>query len=241
MEQGDTVELRLGERGYSFQHVEAGEAEDVLCVAGGTGIATAMQIAHSVLSRPGRVHPDTRVRILWAVRSRSDIQTVRGPAKLARLGEGEELEGVTDIAKRLLDMKQAYGAKISIAVAIDDEGTAITETELKDALGIPSRAWPKRGAASPVYPCALPAPIAALCETEEPSSPSPAASEGVRAGVANLHRPIFVCGPEGFVDKFAGEAQRHPSGALFRQGGILGDLNAKYDDAKQPWLVLGFP
>jgi FAD-dependent oxidoreductase family protein len=55
---------------------------EVVFLAGGTGIATALQAAHSLLeTAPGSPpSPATRVRILWAVRSQSDVQQTTSPA-----------------------------------------------------------------------------------------------------------------------------------------------------------------
>ncbi|CAI4213819.1 unnamed protein product [Parascedosporium putredinis] len=253
MNPGDSVELRLGERGYAFAHVGADTPEDVVCLAGGTGIATAMQVAHAVLGgNPARgrgVHPDTKVRIVWAVRTRSDLQSVRDPAKLAVLdGAVADLPGASDMARRLLEMKRHYGDKLSVQVAIDDEGTALAEADLKNALQISPRTWARRPTRRPLYPCALPVPVAVLCEPEDPTThtatttaAAAAALETNHAPAADLHKPVFVCGPQGFVDKLAGEVVRHPSGATFRTGGLLGELDAKFGDPARPWLVLGFP
>lgn len=61
---------------------------EVVFLAGGTGIATALQAAHALLdadtgtgtdtSAPSA--PKTRVRILWAVRAQSDVQQTTSPA-----------------------------------------------------------------------------------------------------------------------------------------------------------------
>lgn len=232
-EEGDTVEVRLGERGFAFNYLDAQEKNDIVCLAGGTGVATAMQVAHAVLRDPSRVHPETRVRILWAVRRRSDIQalTARGP-KLTSL-EGS-LEGPTPIARELLAMKSRYGDNLDIRVAVDEEGTAFGERELKDVLALTGRS--RRGT-PPRYLAAPPAPIAAACDEGAPTAP-----EKIPAGTApaSLRRPVFVCGPEGFVELYAGRLQRDAARRFWRSGGLLGELNARYGDG-ETWLVLGFP
>ncbi|KAH6686252.1 hypothetical protein F5X68DRAFT_208615 [Plectosphaerella plurivora] len=57
---------------------------EVVFLAGGTGIATALQAAHALLDIADPPvsprAPQTRVRILWAVRSQSDIQQTTSPA-----------------------------------------------------------------------------------------------------------------------------------------------------------------
>lgn len=232
--EGDTVEVRLGERGFAFNHLDANEASDILCLAGGTGVATAMQVAHAVLSDKSRVHPDTRVRILWAVRRRSDVQSL--PASKSAKGTSLEggLEGATPIARELLAMKARYGENLQVQLAVDEEGTAINEKGLKDALAVTSKA--RRGNA-PYYPASLPPVVAAACQDGAPAAPGKIPAEAVPA---NLRRPIFVCGPDGFVDKFAGRLELDGAGRFWRRGGLLGDMNAKYGDG-DPWLVLGFP
>lgn len=232
--EGDTVEVRLGERGFAFNYLDASQASDILCLAGGTGVATAMQVAHSVLSDKSRVHPDTKVRILWAVRRRSDIQSLPPPKAAKGTSLEGELEGATPIARELLAMKAHYGENLQIQLAVDEEGTAINEKDLKDALAITGRA--RRGN-TPYYPASLPPVIAAACQDGAPATPEKIPSQAVPA---NLRRPIFVCGPDGFVDKFAGRLELDRTGRFWRNGGILGDLNAKYGDG-DPWLVLGFP
>lgn len=233
MEEGDTVEVRLGERGFAFNYLDACEENDIVCLAGGTGLATAMQVAHAVLRDPAPVRPNTRVRILWAVRRRSDIQAnpTRGP-KLRSLEDG--LDEPTPIARELLAMKSRYGDSLDVRVAVDEEGTAFGERELKDVLALTGR--PRRGT-PPRYPAALPAPIAAACDENAPAVP-----EKVPAGTtpATLRRPIFVCGPEGFVDAYVGRLERDSAGRFWRSGGLLGELNARYGNG-ETWLVLGFP
>lgn len=232
--EGDTVEVRLGERGFAFSYLNASEASDILCLAGGTGVATAMQVAHAVLADKSRVHPSTRVRILWAVRRRSDIQSLPSPGSSKNRSLEGEIEGATPIARELLAMKARYGDNLQIQLAVDEENTAIGERDLKDALAITDKA--RRGN-TPWYPASLPPVVAAACQEGAPSAPDKIPPETVPA---NLRRPIFVCGPDGFVDKFAGRLELDGAGRFWRRGGLLGDMNAKYGNG-DPWLVLGFP
>ena len=232
MDEGSTVEVRLGERGFAFNYLDAREENDIVCLAGGTGVATAMQVAHTVLADPSRIHPDTRVRILWAIRRRSDIQSRPGGSKITSL-DGE-LDAPTPIARELLNMKDRYGKNLDVRVAIDEEGTTFGERELKDTLALTGKS--RRGT-SPRYPASLPPPIAAACDESAPSVPEKVPAAAVPA---NLRRPIFVCGPEGYVELYAGRLERDAAGRFWRRGGLLGELNARYGGGEQ-WLVLGFP
>lgn len=231
-DEGDTVEVRLGDRGFAFNYLDAREPSDVICLAGGTGVATAMQVAHAVLRDPSRLHLDTRVRILWAVRRRSDIQALPQGPKLRTL-EGE-LDDPTPIARELLAMKTRYGKSLDIRVAVDEEGTAFNERELRDALDLTGKS---RRRTPPRYPVALPPPIATACDENAPSVP-----ETIPPGTAptSLRRPVFVCGPDGFVDLYAGRLEMGAPGRFWRRGGVLGELNARFGDG-ETWLVLGFP
>ncbi|SPN97658.1 uncharacterized protein DNG_01171 [Cephalotrichum gorgonifer] len=237
--EGDTVELRLGERGFAFNYLDRREKSEVVCLAGGTGVATAMQVAHAVLGDPSRVHPDTRVRILWAVRRRSDVQSSpppppRGGTKSQGGTLEGDVDGATPITRELLAMKARYGKALEVRLAVDEEGTDFGPSDLRDALALPAKAG--RGV-RPRYSAELPPVIAAACAENAPSVP-----ERLPPGAApaNLRRPVFVCGPEGFVERYAGRLVRDAAGGVWRTGGLLGDLNARYGNG-EAWLVLGFP
>ncbi|KOS21300.1 Cytochrome c mitochondrial import factor CYC2 [Escovopsis weberi] len=138
---GADVWLRGPHAGFDVL-ARLGGARDVVFLAGGTGVAPGVQVARAVLDGA----PAARVRLLWAVRHRSELQDGgpraakrskrswwmpwRGGAEPEELGEGE----MRGVARQLADMKRRYGARLSVQVAVDDEGARFSEAHLRRAL-----------------------------------------------------------------------------------------------------------
>ncbi|OHE91065.1 oxidoreductase FAD-binding domain-containing protein [Colletotrichum orchidophilum] len=70
---GDTVELRGPHGEFDLRSRLGGRGDRVVFLAGGTGIASALQAAHAVLPLPDA----PSMTIFWAVRSRDEIQDQR--------------------------------------------------------------------------------------------------------------------------------------------------------------------
>nr|XP_036578414.1 oxidoreductase FAD-binding domain-containing protein [Colletotrichum truncatum]KAF6785657.1 oxidoreductase FAD-binding domain-containing protein [Colletotrichum truncatum] len=152
---GDTVELR-GPHGEFDLRSRLGAAGDrVVFLAGGTGIASALQAANAVL--PG----GSSMTIFWAVRSREEIQrgapsTQQHAATAASTSSwswnpfskrpqetglkiqaevlSAEADDASPISRELIALKEKYGDKLDVRVVVDQEGTLIREPDLAAAL-----------------------------------------------------------------------------------------------------------
>ncbi|GKT40737.1 cytochrome c mitochondrial import factor cyc2 [Colletotrichum spaethianum] len=156
---GDTVELR-GPHGEFDLSSRLGQRGDrVVFLAGGTGIASALQAAHAVLPLPGA----PSMTIFWAVRSRDEVQQggealrtkppqtapwwswnpfSKRPAD--NFGSDIRAEALTaeakdpsPVSRELLALKEKFGDRLDIRVVIDQEGTTVRDSDLAAALTQP--------------------------------------------------------------------------------------------------------
>ncbi|ROT39121.1 hypothetical protein SODALDRAFT_332543 [Sodiomyces alkalinus F11] len=167
--------------------------KQVVFLAGGTGIATALQAAHSVLEDDDDDDDDDakpNVKILWAMRSRSDMQDLSASTggksssgsrpwwrsflsgSFASDDEAEEIRGPdfaapTSITAQLLSMKARHGDRVRVHSVVDDEGTAITPKDLLGALRHGS------GASKGTAPAPAPAAAVSLSKTSTSTSTPP--------------------------------------------------------------------
>ncbi|KZL69371.1 oxidoreductase FAD-binding domain-containing protein [Colletotrichum tofieldiae] len=267
---GDTVELRGPHGEFDLSSRLGGRGDRVVFLAGGTGIASALQAAHAVLPLPGA----PSMTIFWAVRSRDEIQQrgstlqTKSPqtaswwswnpfSKRSADGFGSdiraealttEVKDPSPVSRELLALKERYGDRLDIRVVIDQEGTAVRDSDLAAALTQPG--------------------------PERPSNPSPPSTHAVEgckfhsqtahigmvdgapnAGKRSLFKPddcacssgtaapgknvFVVSGPEGFVQAYAGAKLWRDGGQLQGPvGGMLGVLQRKSPEILKDWIVL---
>ncbi|OHW91075.1 oxidoreductase FAD-binding domain-containing protein [Colletotrichum incanum] len=267
---GDTVELRGPHGEFDLSSRLGGRGDRVVFLAGGTGIASALQAAHAVLPLPGA----PSMTIFWAVRSRDEIQQGGNTLQMKpsqtvswwswnpfsrrsadNSSSGIRAEALTaqvkdpsPVSRELLALKERYGDRLDIRVVIDQEGTAVRDSDLAAALTQPG---PKR--------------------PSNPSPPSTHAVEGCKfhsqtahigmvdgapnAGKRSLFKPddcacssgtaapgknlFVVSGPEGFVQAYAGAKLWRDGGQLQGPvGGMLGVLQRKSPEILKDWIVL---
>ncbi|KAK2048855.1 oxidoreductase FAD-binding domain-containing protein [Colletotrichum somersetense] len=157
---GDTVELRGPHGEFDLRSRLGGRGDRFVFLAGGTGIASALQAAHAVLPLPGA----PSMTIFWAVRSRDEIQqgggatpsgtapwrswnpfynrSAAGPlsgSSSAIRAEALTLEAgdPSPVSRELLALKDKFGDRLDIRVVVDREGTAVRESDLAAALTQP--------------------------------------------------------------------------------------------------------
>ncbi|TEA22389.1 Cytochrome c mitochondrial import factor CYC2 [Colletotrichum sidae] len=267
----DTVHLR-GPHGEFDLLSRLGAGADsgrrVVFLAGGTGVASALQAARAVLSRPDA---PVSMTIFWAVRSRSEIQVAREPKQRAassssrrpttwgwfsapRGGEAaiqaEQLdlgaEGMSPVARELLALKKRYGARLDVRVVVDEEGSRIQRGDIAAAL--------TSEALLPRVPTTT-----TTTTAEECGFHSQAAHVGMVDGAPNAgRRSLFrdgdcacskdgptgknlfvVSGPEGFVQAYAGPKIWRDGGQLQGPvGGELGALQRSNPNLLEDWIVL---
>ncbi|KAF6841652.1 oxidoreductase FAD-binding domain-containing protein [Colletotrichum plurivorum] len=256
---GDAVELR-GPHGEFDLRSRLGRAgERVVFLAGGTGIASALQAAHAVLPLEG----GPSMTIFWAVRSRDEIQTPSGrpapvpgksrncwnPFSARRSAEpGIRAEALSadagspsPIGRELLALKEKYPDRLDVRVVVDQENTAIQESDLASALTSPTSST--------------------TTSSDDCRFHSQTAHLGMVDGAPNAGKKLsfkeddcacpkhdgsvpgknlfVVSGPEGFVQAYAGAKIWRDGGQLQGPvGGMLGRMQRQNPGLLRDWVVL---
>ncbi|KAK4199872.1 putative cytochrome c mitochondrial import factor CYC2 [Triangularia verruculosa] len=264
---GDTIELRGPHQ--SFNVVARVGAEDgdkrVVFLAGGTGIAPALQTANSIFQEHQQTMKQMpQVDIIWANRSREDCRPEN------------------PIIKLLEQLKQESQGKISYVCTVDEDGTFITANDIiaKAQLESPKQAqkptasprkswWFSASAGSTQANAAqLEPPTQSTgkdetnCYFHSPQLLVASAGEdyekingekrnpkwkctcwkkvdGVDLRIPKFKNLLMVSGPEGFINHFAGP--KYWADGKERQGpvgGVIGQLAKKYPSLTSDWLVL---
>ncbi len=187
---GATVDIR----GPNIEYVLPDDVEEVVFLAGGTGIAPALQVAHSLLCLPSGERSDLgpRIHILWACRRREDCiggrsthqNQQQSPRKAywgSLLGKDsgkatEPLPTAQSVKGRMVQELEAFQARhpdrISVDYFIDEEKTYVSPSDFQKLI--------------------VPRSARASSELHKTAS----ASQG--------RKLILVSGPDGFVAHFAG-------------------------------------
>ncbi|KAJ3947258.1 mitochondrial peripheral inner membrane protein [Colletotrichum fioriniae] len=163
---GDKVELRGPHGEFDLRSRLGKRGDRVVFLAGGTGIASALQAAHAVLP----LADGPSMTIFWAVRSRDEIreQLAGGHAvpsqvkpssssssgswwnpfssspknapgsQAEALLSADTLAAPSPISRDLLALKVKYGDRLDVRVVVDQEGTAVREADLAAALTLQS-------------------------------------------------------------------------------------------------------
>lgn len=207
---------RVEFRGPTIEYILPKDVEEVMFVAGGTGIAPALQVAHSLLeaATESQVDSKPRIHILWACRKREDClggsshsqgqqKTTSGSVWSTMLGSSGTTpveQGVTSsvrknqIVEELEALKTRHPGQISVDYFVDEEKKFIGVDSIRSLITpTPSQLQ------TDLYP------------------------NEKRSQDKNL---ILISGPGGFVDYYAGpkkwESGKEVQGKL---GGVLGRLN----------------
>ncbi|KAF4849125.1 Cytochrome c mitochondrial import factor CYC2 [Colletotrichum siamense] len=257
---GDSVEIR-GPHGEFDLRSRLGEAGGrVVFLAGGTGVASALQAAHAVLPH------GVGVTIFWAVRGREEVQGAvpakqRGstsswgwnPFSGGKRAGGIQAEALSAevgdasaISRELLALKERYGDKLDVRVVVDQEGTRVGEQDLSTAL---AQAGPKkRGGPPPVSTegCKFHSQTAHLGMVDgAPNAGKRFLSKDEdcacvpKEGVAIGKNVFVISGPEGFVQAYAGPKIWRDGGQLQGPvGGLLGAMQKGNPDLLKDWIVL---
>ncbi|RVX71394.1 hypothetical protein B0A52_04966 [Exophiala mesophila] len=162
----------------------------VIFLAGGTGIAPALQVAHALFeggAEDGVDHPrkDCKLHILWANRTRDDcIGGVSDQAsgqqskwysflynsqKSTKQNSSIGPQGA--MVQELESLKKRHPGQITVEYFVDEEGTFINETAVCNALG---------------------------------RLPSPSPGHDQSHGPSKAERQLLISGPDGFISYLAG-------------------------------------
>ncbi|RYO84343.1 hypothetical protein DL766_002698 [Monosporascus sp. MC13-8B] len=252
---GDRVWLRGPHLGFDVAR-RLGGADHVVFLAGGTGVAPALQVARRLLlaKDAGRDdHHGSSVSLLWANRRGVDAlgretkkQQQMGlferfwRAPKATPGNGAEAEW-SSFSEQIRELRRRYPDRFSVHYFVDEEGSFIGAKDIVAAMGV------RRAAsrlASPAKEC--PWHSAALLEalpndddtSRAPGSPCSCARTADERAGSNL---LFVSGPDGFIEAYAGPKRWGEGGEM--QGpvmGLVGRLVKKegHGGGMNDWLVL---
>lgn len=241
---GAVVELRGPHLGFDIKRRLGGggggqeNQRRVVFLAGGTGIAPALQVAHALLDNSNSNSNSTdddnnnnnkpSISILWANRQRGSL----APS--------------SPVVRQLDDMARRHGDRLSLQTFVDEEKSFIDKKLVKAAVLPPPPPPPPAAAAATTAPPADSAPCPYHSEALlQRTATDPPADQG--GGVCRCQPPsagagkdlMFVSGPDGFVKKFAGDkVWRDRLELQGPVGGLLGDLKKKNADKLGNWLVL---
>lgn len=150
---GSKIELRGPHPGFDLPE----DVAEVAFLAGGTGIAPALQVAYTLLERRNSGGDGTRIRIVWSNRRREDCEG--GGQMNKKTPEMERQTG--QIVRELEALQQRHPGQLTVDYLVDEEDTFLDQRKI---------------------------------------SRITSASAKTQTGP----RFLFISGPEGFVNFFAG-------------------------------------
>ncbi|OAR01456.1 hypothetical protein LLEC1_07429 [Akanthomyces lecanii] len=241
---GREVWLRGTHPGFDVA-ARLGSQRNVVFLAGGTGVAPAMQVAKAVLDS----HIDTRFTLLWAIRCREELQQASdAPARrptssswwdwLASSPRPQPSEvrhpiaAASPLGRELAEMKARYGDRLRVHVGIDDESSQFRESHIATAVQT-LNVVPTLPSAPDCQPHNQKFHVPA--SEFEPAGARPCTCQTDQRG-KNL---LMVSGPEGFISHYAGPkvwlGGVETQGAV---GGVAGELRRRNPGFAADWLVL---
>ncbi|KAH7318342.1 Sucrase/ferredoxin-like-domain-containing protein [Stachybotrys elegans] len=215
-----------------------GVRREVVFLAGGTGVVPGIQAANAVLA----ANEDAKVTLLWAVRKREEMQSAKPPppsrswwASPAPTELQADVQQPSPVAQQLCELKEKYADRLSVYVAVSEEGVRFDEKAISKAL-VGSSPRTKPDAASSSF---------TACQFHTQKTHEHASEFEQPGGIcpcppSNAGKNLFVvCGPEGFISHYAGEkvwlGGRETQGPV---GGMAARLQRQYPSLARDWLVL---
>ena len=137
--------LRVGAiidvRGPRVEYEIPEKVSEVVFLAGGTGIAPALQVLYTVLkqrSNDGGPREQPRIHILWANRRREDCTDGSKPVPRGWWGWSRPVstrdQPPNKVVLELRDLEKAYEGRIKIDCMVDEEGTFIDKARISKAI-----------------------------------------------------------------------------------------------------------
>ena len=133
----DEVEMRGPAVEYALRPDDRNGNTDIVFLAGGTGISSALQAVHCFLGQSGG---KDRMTVLWANRKREDCAGAPksmktsgwfGPAKGEKT---EEVEAGNEIMREIRELQKRYPGRVDVKYFIDEENSFITPKAIKEAV-----------------------------------------------------------------------------------------------------------
>jgi ferredoxin-NADP reductase len=241
---GDQVDLRGPHLGFDIRK-RLGSSHNVVFLAGGTGIAPAIQMARVVLEGSTT---ENHVSIVWANRERADC--VGCPGFKTRYPTSQTIEDMAQnardpIMRQLANLQARYQGRLSLRCTVDEERTFIDAPVIIKECALQTEGWFTKTADSSgtgrATRCGYHSQelLASQPETESEGLTCECGDvDGQSSGVGGKNL-VFVSGPDGFILAFAG-AKLWAGGQELqgRLGGVLGELRRRYPSFASDWLVL---
>ncbi|PQE19422.1 Riboflavin synthase-like beta-barrel protein [Rutstroemia sp. NJR-2017a BBW] len=160
--------------------------QNVVFLAGGTGIAPALQVVYTLLEARKTKAPKPRIHIIWANRKREECV---GGGAYVPYSTGRTTEDSGVMVRQLQELQDKYPENLRVDYVVDEERTFIDQKMISRAI--------------------------------KPSTES----QGDNDLAQSNSKLLFVSGPEGFINYFAGPKKwwngKETQGKL---GGILGRM-----------------
>ncbi|MCJ1277006.1 mitochondrial Homoaconitase [Puttea exsequens] len=127
---GTFVHMRGPHVGYEIPE----DVDEILFIAGGTGIAPALQVAHT-LYKARQLSSDAlpRMRILWANRRREDSLRNPSPPSLSP-SPIQQPPAQSPLVQEIEVLRTKFSGNVAVDYFVDEEGSYITEGLLRDYL-----------------------------------------------------------------------------------------------------------
>ncbi|KFA55069.1 hypothetical protein S40293_03573 [Stachybotrys chartarum IBT 40293] len=235
---GNQVWLRGPHAGFDLLG-RLGACAHVVFLAGGTGVVPGLQAASAVLDQ----RSDTKVTLLWAVRSRQELQAAQRTPRpwwplrkgVKPLVLGETLEAASPVGRQLQEMKTRYHDRLTIHVAISEEDARFDDKAIFKAL-----------TARPVHKAVKYDSTGCRLhdqglhnQVSEFESLGAGCACPAPAGVIPGKNLFIVCGPDGFISHYAGPkvwlGGQQTQGPI---GGVAARLREQHPALARDWLVL---
>lgn len=217
---GFDVAGRLGARG-----------KKVVFLAGGTGIVPGMQVARAVLDSD----KSATVSLFWAVRKREELQSAAKSeglswwTKPSLLDVKDDMDKPSPVGRELQILKKAYGERLEIKVAVDEEKTAIDQKTVQSALATTTTSTRDDAPECRLHSQRM---LQMAPEFEEQGHDCACGPEAGR-------HLLIVSGPVGFVSRLAGpKAWVQGIETQGVVGGIVGQVMKSNAGLARDWLVL---
>jgi NAD(P)H-flavin reductase len=251
---GDEVEIRGPRLGFDVRERvgvapatndgEGGGAErkKVVFLAGGTGIAPALQAARALFMK-GKEAGKVEMEVVWANRRREDCE-----------------QGV--VVGMLEEMRRRSGGRFSYVCTVDEEGSFIDAGTITQATGVSTSAggrsswwWPFGSTSNSGVAASEHTVVSDACryhsakklvvsddrddEDSAGTGKHCRCEDGNGKRVAGSKNLLMVSGPDGFIERFTGA--KVWGGGKELQGpvkGVVGELRRQYPSLGDDWLVL---
>ncbi|PQE03457.1 Riboflavin synthase-like beta-barrel protein [Rutstroemia sp. NJR-2017a BVV2] len=185
---GLSVDGKVEVRGPHSEFDMPENVQNVVFLAGGTGIAPALQVVHTLLEARKKEAAKPRIHIIWANRRREECIGA-GAYVPDRYSTGRTTEDLGVMVRQLQELQDKYPENLRVDYVVDEERTFIDQKMISRAI-----------------------------------KPSPESQDDNDLAQSNS-KLLFVSGPEGFINYFAGPKKwwngKETQGKL---GGILGRM-----------------